>query len=164
MVVYVNVLISWDVPSNGGTWIWPIWTTGCFRIRNHVLKSLRHSTILTELRNCMVSQKNHKCQWERISEIIACARNSNPIHVFFTQTVSWLYWNSCTWSPSDINFISKWSSGCFFKINILANLTHLSLASFLWDISKQCIPRSDVAEGMRFVRQAHDHCHHWQVL
>ena len=28
----------------------------------------------------------------------------------------------------------------------LMRLTHISLASFLWDISKQCRPRSDAAE------------------
>ena len=32
------------------------------------------------------------------------------------------------------------------RYNQAPHLTHISLASFLWDIGKECIPRSDAAE------------------
>ena len=52
-------------------------------------------------------------------------------------------------------------SGCFvfvYEGTMLAKpvqesrVNHISLASFLWDIGNQCIPKSDAAETRRLIR------------
>ena len=58
------------------------------------------------------------------------------------------------WFCSDLKFkfIAKTLYVCIPTLNLIMCLSHVSLASFLWDVVKQWGPRSDACKMWRLIR------------